>query len=150
MILFKKVKEKFGWLSNMSPHPVDDYRTAEAFFQAMRFDNPAIQEEIKACKSPMAAKMVAKAHADKMTIEPRSDIDLHLMRMVVRRKLDQNPELRAELLETGDEHIVEDVSARPNESGLFWGAVPTADGLKGENWLGRIWMDLRAELRAQP
>lgn len=146
MILFKKVKGPFGWFSNMSPHPVEGYRTAEALFQASRFSDPAIQAAIKACTSPMAAKMTAKAHASSMIVQPRSRMDLALMRRVVRRKVDQNPELREMLLATGEEVIVEDVSGRLNESGLFWGAVPTADGLRGENHLGRIWMELRSEL----
>lgn len=147
MILFKRVRDPFGWFSNMSPFPVGDYPTAEAFFQAARFDDPAIREAIRACKSPMAAKMTAKAHADKMVIRPRSTEDLELMRHVVRMKVEQHPALRGWLLATGNEEIVEDVSARQNESGLFWGAVPTPSGLRGANWLGRIWMDLRDELR---
>lgn len=147
MILFKRVRDPFGWLSNMSPHPVDDYRTAEALFQAERFSDPAIQEEIWACTSPMAAKMTAKRYVSQMTIQPRSPEDLDLMRSVVRRKVAQHPALREQLLQTGDEMIVEDVSARQNESGLFWGAALMSSGeLRGENWLGRIWMDLRREL----
>lgn len=150
MILFRKVREEYGWLSNMSPHPVDGYRTAEALFQASRFEDTAIQEEIRACTSPMAAKMVAKRHAAKMAIHPRSNADLELMRSVVRRKLEAYPEMARRLLATEDTEIVEDVTARPNESGLFWGAVPTDNGLRGENHLGRIWMVLRAELKASP
>lgn len=149
MILFKKVRAEYGWLSNMSPHPVDGYRTAEALFQASRFESLKIQEEIRSCTSPMSAKMVAKQHLASMVIQPRSDEDLELMRSVVRRKVEQNPGLKPLLLATGDEEIVEDVSARANESGLFWGAVPTASGLTGENHLGRIWMALRAELRKE-
>lgn len=150
MILFKRVRDPFGWLSNMSPHPVHGFRTAEAFFQANRFSDPAIWEEIRACASPMAAKMTAKRHARKMVITPRGEADRDLMRLTVRFKIAQHPDLRLALLDTGAETIVEDVSARPNESGLFWGAVPTPGGLRGENWLGRIWMDLRDDLGRAP
>lgn len=147
MILFKKVRDPYGWLSNMSPHPVGEYRTAEALFQACRFSDTQIQAEIRACASPMAAKMTAKRHASKMIIWPRSAKDLALMRRVVRAKANQHPALIVQLLATGDEAIVEDVSARQNESGLFWGAVVTPQGLRGENHLGKIWMELREELR---
>lgn len=147
MILFKKVREPFGWLSNMSPHAVNDYRTAEAFFQASRFNSVAIQRAIKDCTSPMTAKMIAKANASSMVITPRSAEDLALMRRVVRAKIEQHDDLRIALLRTGNELIVEDVSARPNESGLFWGAVPTNGGLRGQNHLGRIWMELRSEVK---
>jgi predicted NAD-dependent protein-ADP-ribosyltransferase YbiA (DUF1768 family) len=62
-IAFKKVKDAFGWMSNMSPHPlaIEDgnhlkhWRTAEAVFQAMRFDSPSISEAIRECPSPMGA-----------------------------------------------------------------------------------------------
>lgn len=147
MILFKKVKGPFGWMSNMSPHPVMGFPTAEAFFQACRFDpvvDMAIVEEIKSQKSPMAAKMVAKKHAAKMIIKPRSDKDLEVMTFVVGMKLVEHRDLRKALAETGNEVLVEDVSARQNESGLFWGAV-VEDGkiVKGENHLGKIWMAVR-------
>lgn len=148
MILFRRVRDPFGWLSNMSPHPVSGYRTAEALFQASRFDNPKIQAEIRACTSPMGAKLTAKLYARQMIIQPRSATDLDLMRSVVRRKVEEHPELGQLLLSTGYEELVEDVTARPNESGLFWGAVSTPEGRRGENHLGRIWMDLRAKMRA--
>jgi len=37
MIAFKKVKDPYGWLGNMSPHPIGEFRTAEHLFQATRF-----------------------------------------------------------------------------------------------------------------
>lgn len=52
------------------------------------------------------------------------------------------------LLDTGDELIVEDVSARPNESGIYWGAAKMPDGTwHGNNQLGKLWMDIRTQLR---
>ena len=149
MIMFRKVRAPYGWLSNMSPHPIQEYRTAEALFQASRFDDPKIQAEIRACTSPMAAKMTAKRHAEKMIIAPRSEKDLMLMRRIVRLKMGSHLALVSQLLTTGSRLIVEDVSSRPNESGLFWGAMINSGGfLVGQNWLGRIWMELRDELRS--
>lgn len=148
MILFKRVRATYGWCSNMSPHAVDGYATAEALFQASRFKDPIIQAAIRACRSPMTAKMLAKGHGSQMIIRPRSPEDLDLMRSVVRRKVEQHQALHEMLLGTDEEQIVEDVSGRPNESGLFWGAVLEPNGtLRGENHLGRIWMELRSELR---
>ncbi|MBI1249013.1 DUF1768 domain-containing protein [bacterium] len=152
MILIRKVKDEYGWLGNMSPFPVlyegKKYRTTEALFQALRFDEEKIIESIREQKSPMSAKMKAKKHRDHMVIVPLSEADLENMRLVLRLKLLQHPKLRTLLLATGDQEIVEDCTKRPRGSGVFWGAANRDGEWVGENWLGRLWMDLRAELRS--
>lgn len=148
-ISFTKVKLPYGWLGCMSPHPImyesDLYRTGEALFQALRFEDLGIRFAIRASKSPMTAKMIAKTNAAKRIIIPRSDMDLDNMRLVLGMKLDQNRELRQLLHETGNATLIEDCSARPSASGLFWGAVRDPGGWNGDNWLGRLWMELRAK-----
>jgi len=150
MILIRKVKDENGWLGNMSPHPVSHdgktYRTAEALFQSLRFDADEITESIREQKSPMAAKMKAKKQRDRMLVEPMSEADLDNMRLVLRLKILQHPALRIELLATGDQEIVEDCTRRPNRSGLFWRAAEANSQWIGENWLGRLWMEIRSEL----
>lgn len=164
-ITFRKVSEPYGWLGNMSPHPItilagfsgDDrtYRTAEHLFQAMRFANQSIRDEIIHQTSPMAAKMVAKKYADQMSHVPRSEQDVQAMRFVLLCKLKEHPFLKIQLLQTEDATIIEDCSARANESGLFWGAARSvsrtngstllpAHTWRGENRLGRLWMELRS------
>jgi len=149
MILIRKVKDEYGWLGNMSSFPVlyegKKYRTTEALFQALRFDHEKIIESIREQKSPMSAKMKAKKHRDHMVVEPMSDADLDNMRLVLRLKLLQHPKLRTLLLATGDQEIIEDCTKRPRGSGLFWGAANRDGQWVGENWLGRLWMELRAE-----
>lgn len=156
-ISFTKVSLPWGWLGNMSPFPVvyegEAYRTAEALFQAMRFDrNNPIREEIRAAKSPFQAKLLARAHEDEMIVAPRSSRDLDQMRLVLRLKVEQNSTtLRDELaalMGSGERAIIEDCTRRPHGSGLFWGAalIDTAAGVwQGENWLGRLWMEMRRE-----
>ena len=65
VITITRVRDRYGWLSCMSPHPIEYrgeiYRTCEALFQCLRFQNhPEVQEEIRACPSPMGAKMIAR------------------------------------------------------------------------------------------
>ena len=150
MIAFRKVSEPHGWFGNMSPHPVEygglEWRTTEALFQAMRFEDYSIREEIRAEKSPMSAKMVAKKHADSLTVVPRSDDDLRNMRLVLRLKVDQHPALMKALLDTGDEEIVEDTTKRRDE---YWGARLVDGKWVGENVLGKMWMELRAKVREE-
>jgi ribA/ribD-fused uncharacterized protein len=152
-ILIRKVDEPYGWLNNMSPHPTkwDEkwWLTSEAIFQAMRFQDEAIRAEIRSQKSPMSAQRTAKKHKAKMVVVPMSGQDLNNMRAVLRMKLDSNKELVPLLLATGDEKIIEDCSNRPeSHSNWFWGACVQQDGTwRGENWLGKLWEELRSELR---
>jgi ribA/ribD-fused uncharacterized protein len=147
---FTKVALPYGWLGNMSPHPVQfegqEWRTAEALFQALRFQDPEIKEEIRSQKSPMAAKFVAKKYKSQMQVEPISDQDLENMMMCVRLKLKSNPQLIDELKSTGDLLIYEDVSSRMRGNNLFWGASFQEGELIGENQLGKIWMRIRSSI----
>jgi predicted NAD-dependent protein-ADP-ribosyltransferase YbiA (DUF1768 family) len=131
----------------MSPYPVnyegETYRTTEALFQSLRFDNEEIRASIRAEKSPMGAKFVAKRHKLEMVVVPCSVEDLNNMRLCLRLKLEQHPQLREKLHQTGAEEIVEDCTKRKRGSGLFWGAAQEGDSWVGENWLGKLWMELR-------
>ncbi len=152
MILIRNVKDDFGWLGNMSPHPVKHngktYLTSEALFQALRFDDDEIIEEIRNQKSPMSAKMKAKKYRSKHVVAPMSEVDLNNMRMVLRLKMLQHPDIRRELFLTCNDEIVEDCSRRPTNSGLFWGAKLSEENGNwiGKNWLGRLWMEVRKEI----
>lgn len=151
-ILITKVKEPGGWLSNMSPHPVSyegkRWRTCEALFQALRLEDEDSREVIRAESSPMAAKMVAKRFKKKRVVEPMSEADLANMRLCVSLKLAQHVLLKRKLWWSRDAMIIEDCSSRGSRgSNLFWGAMRVPGGWRGESWLGRIWMELRSELK---
>ncbi len=62
-----------------------------------------------------------------------------VMRRAVRRKFEAHDDIRAVLFSTGDEEIIEDA---PRD--YYWGRG--ADG-SGKNMLGKILMEVRAELR---
>jgi len=162
VIAFTSVRAPYGWLGNMSPYPLTvealgtcllpgTWRTSEALFQATRFDDASIHEEIRTCKSPMQVKMIAKQHAARMIVVPRGPQDLSCMEQVLRLKLAQHPDLRRQLgkLPT-DALIVENVTTRGvTESNVFWGAALINGEWVGENRLGRLWMDLRHALTPQ-
>lgn len=151
-VLIRKTKDPHGWLGNMSPFPIvfadKEWRTTEALFQALRFDKPEIQEAIRAEKSPMSAKLVAKNREEEMSVVPKSAKDLENMELVLRLKLEQYPQLKKDLLATGEEPIIEDVSNRKGGRHRFWGAALIEDKWVGDNALGKIWMKLREELNA--
>ena len=149
VITFTKVKLPHGWLGNMSPFPIEHegkiWRTSEALFQALRFDDESIRELIREQKSPMAAKMMAKKHKDLMKVVPLSEDDHVNMMRCLMLKLKQHPQLIDELIATGDSTIVEDVTSRGKKgSNLYWGAMLDESGKWiGKNRLGRAWMHIR-------
>lgn len=155
-IPFKKVDEPNGWLGNMSRHPLRVprstggtlYPTAEHYFQCERFKDLAIRQAILSKNSPMSCKMIAKRHGVHMTIPPRSLADLALMRRTIRLKLENHPTLQTQLLALPEDGIIiENASARRSKSASYWGMRLDQHGIwTGENWLGRLWMELRLEL----
>lgn len=153
-VTFTKVALPNGWLSNMSPHPVDcfgvTWRTTEALFQALRFSDPEIREHIRSQKSPMGAKLAAKSRKSEMTVEELGSQDVRNMAFCVRLKAKQHESVLNDLFATGESLIVEDVTSRAGRgSSMFWGAQHTNLGWRGENRLGKLWMQLRADLRAE-
>jgi predicted NAD-dependent protein-ADP-ribosyltransferase YbiA (DUF1768 family) len=152
-ISFTKIDLPYGWLSNMSAHPVEcfgsQWRTAEALFQALRFSDIGIREYIRSQRSPMGAKLAAKSRKSEMTVDELSDEDVRNMAFCIRLKAQQHESIANDLICTGDVSIFEDVTTRADRnSAKFWGAELTACGWKGQNKLGRLWMELRAELSA--
>jgi predicted NAD-dependent protein-ADP-ribosyltransferase YbiA (DUF1768 family) len=92
--------------------------------------------------------MIAKRHRVHMTIPPRSLADLDLMRRTIRLKLENHPILRDQLLALPEDGIIiEDSSARGGESARFWGMKLENGIWTGQNWLGRLWMELRLKIK---
>ena len=150
MISFTKVSLPYGWLGNMSAFPIQYdgkvWRTSEALFQALRFDDDDIKEIIRNERSPMGAKMKSKKYASQMSVEPMSDIDVENMKLCLRLKIESHPELKDELYKTKNQIIVEDIGKRNGERHSFWGAKIINGEIVGNNILGQIWMELRNEL----
>ena len=156
IVSFDKVREANGWLSNMSPHELrvprgpsgDLYHRAEHYFQCERFADPAIRKEIMSEKSPMSCKMKAKKHKEHMVIVPHSAADLGLMRRTLRHKIDNHPNLLKDLFALPKNCvIIENATKRQGPSARFWGMRynEVTNQWVGDNWLGRLWMELREE-----
>lgn len=68
-------------------------------------------------------------------------VKVDTMRGILLAKARQHPYVLRKLLATGDRTLIEN-SWRDD----FWGWGPNQDG---KNWLGRLWMEVREELRAE-
>lgn len=150
-ISFTKTKLPYGWMGNMYPcklvHNDLEWKSTEAIFQSLRFNDEDIIESIRLSKNGFDAKQVAIQNIDKMFIERLSKQDIDNMRYCVGLKLDQNKDFKSLLLNTENLPIYEDVTKRGDVgSNLFWGAMLVNGNWVGENILGEIWMEFRRNL----
>lgn len=128
----------YSFLSNFYPYPMvfagKEYPTSEHAYQAMKMVDEVDAENIRLCSTPARAKRQANFHR----IRPNwHEIKLSVMKDVLRMKFAADP-MRSQLLATGDRLLVEG-----NTWGdRFWGQVDRV----GENHLGKILMQIRAEL----
>ncbi len=125
----------------VSPITIDGrvWPTTEHYFQAQKFADPRVQERIRNLPSARDAFNEGRNRANM----PRADWDnakIGVMLKAVRAKFNQNQNLKSMLLSTGNSTIVENAGANDT----YWGAG--ADG-RGQNYLGRILMHVREELR---
>ena len=132
----------YGCFSNFSKHgfTIGDrhWPTVEHYFQAQKFPGMPQEEVIRLAPDPMTAKNMG----NERTIPIRPDWEAvkdDVMRQAVRAKFDQHPDIRAVLLGTGSETLIE---AARNDN--YWGSGP--DGT-GKNRLGKVLMEIRDELR---
>jgi len=130
---------EYRWLSNFWPAKVIldgvEFPTVEHAYQAAKTLNPVARLAIKAQPTPGRAKRAAKM------LSVREDwhaVSLGVMEDLLRQKF-QEPALKALLLATGDEELIEG-----NTWGdRFWGVY----GGQGENHLGKLLMKIRQDLK---
>jgi N-glycosidase YbiA len=144
IIRFYAVTADYGCFSNFSAHPVQlkgrVWPTTEHYFQAQKFAGQPDEEEVRLAKSPMIAARMGRSR--KRPLRPDWETaKLDVMREAVRAKFTQHEDLTTILLATGDAVLVEHTT-RDN----FWG--DGGDG-SGQNWLGRILMEVREEIRSR-
>ncbi|MBX2976943.1 MAG: NADAR family protein [Ignavibacteriaceae bacterium] len=154
-IRITQVNDQYGWLHCMSAHKVADnniiFGTTEALFQWKRFSNyPNVQKEILEQKSPMGAKMKARLNRAFLSRSEKwdeSEADLPLMKKCMELKIQQHPSLSEKLIETENAIIIEDCTTHDRESARFWGSVKINGKWFGQNVLGKLWMEIRKELK---
>lgn len=132
--LIDRFRGEYDFLSNF--YLEDDCTTVEHFFQALKTKDTAEQEKILNAPTPGSAKRLGR------TVKLRSDweeIKDDIMYELVRDKF-EDPELAEKLLATGEAELIEG-----NTWGdTYWGVCRG----RGLNKLGRILMQVRAELRS--
>ena len=143
-IRFYSTADLWGDFSNFAPWPIrldgEVWPTSEHYFQAQKFAAPRTQARIRKANTPGLAARMGRDRA--LPLRKGWDgMRIAVMRKAVAAKFTQHPALRELLLSTGDAPIIEHT-----EHDSFWG--DGGDG-SGQNWLGRILVELRTTLRAE-
>jgi hypothetical protein len=138
-------KDEHHFLSNFHPatfvwrHII--WLNSEAAYQAAKSNDYGTWLEFAKMRNPAQAKQAGK------TVKMRDDWDevkVGIMREIVFEKFNQNPDLKALLVATGDAKLEEGNAWED----VFWGICPPGSGV-GHNYLGNILMDVRRSLRSQ-
>lgn len=146
-IYFYSTREQpYGCFSNFSRHGIamDDvwWPTVEHYFQAQKFagtpDNADYIERIHRAATPKQAAELGRSRSVPLRADWEQVKDA-IMLAAVRRKFETNEAIRAILLATADEEIVENA---PRD--YYWGGGADGSGL---NRLGTTLMEVRARLR---
>jgi len=143
-IRFYKIKDEYGCFSNFSPHGfVSDgkyWATSEHYYQAQKFLAPELQEEVRILPSPMNAALFGRDKANPVR-DDWEEIKDNVMRVAVLEKFRTNADIRATLLSTGNQEIIEATT-----DDYYWGCGNDGTGL---NMLGKILMEVRTVLEEQ-
>lgn len=142
-------EQDFYVLSNFSAFRLEwegiDFDTSEHAYHWEKFATEdddqtrnGIAHAIMSARSAHEAFKIAEAQKHLRRIDWDA-IKVQKMRNILRAKAAQHEYVRRKLLATGDRELIED-SWRDD----FWGWGPNRDG---QNMLGKLWMEVRAELR---
>lgn len=131
--------KEFGFLSNFYEctfyYEGKKQKSVEHAYQAAKANDPTAKEAIREAATPSLAKKLGKS------VQLPSDWEttkVDIMRELVTKKF-ENPFLKEMLLATGDAELVEG-----NWWGdRFWGVCKGV----GQNWLGKILMEVRDQSR---
>ncbi len=147
-IIIGEFTGEYRFLSNFYQCPFEYkgliYPNAEAAFQAQKCLNDEERIKYTLTKNPVVAKRMGKK-------EPGfpsnwDEICYGIMEDILRKKF-QVPELREKLLSTGDSVLIEGNRWHDNR----WGhcTCEKCQQKDGQNWLGKILMNIREELKKE-
>ena len=149
--MIEKFRGKHRWLSNFWAAPVmlDGllYPTTEHAYQAGKTLDPQVRETIRRLPTAALAKRFGRRFGRSLQFWPgwNDAYRTQLMCALLKQKF-EDPDLRRRLLDTGEEPLIE--SGHWHD--VFWGRCSCAKcGGKGQNRLGILLAEIRAECRAK-
>ena len=138
-------EQDFYVLSNFSAFRVNaygrDFQTAEHAYHWLKFcdTDTVTAASIRYSRSAHDAFKIAQFNVGRQR-KDWADVRVDMMRELLRAKAQQHEYVRRKLLATGDRELIEN-----SWRDAFWGWGANRDG---QNMLGKLWMEIRADLRA--
>lgn len=121
------------------------YPTLEHAYQCSRYSDETIQEEIRLARSPLQAWEISQKYKSLQMEEfTQPEHKLKVMKSLMRLKVEQHIDVEKALIDSGDVVIVKHIFTYPKGDG-FWDDGENGEGL---NRVGRMWMELREELKS--
>lgn len=128
-------------MSNFSRHPIKingkKYKTTEHYFQSQKFAGTEYEGKVRRASSPMEAAKIGRDRSLPLRKDWESVKD-SIMEKALLAKFEQHPDLKKQLLETGDAILIEDTT-----DDHYWGCGSSG---KGKNMLGKLLMKIRKRL----
>lgn len=147
--MIRRFKAQHAWLSNFYLCQVAldglPFPSVEHAYQAAKVLSPEIRERIRAMPTAADAKRFGMRIGRSIAFRPAwtDEFKVQTMRYLLRQKFTCS-DLCQRLMSTGDEELVE----MNYWHDRVWGCCSCAKcGGKGQNWLGRLLMEMRQECR---
>lgn len=141
-IKFYHEYDPYGCFSNFSAHAIEldgkYWKTSEHYYQAQKVVGTPYEDKVREAPSPDKAAEYGRSD-DAPLRQDWDDAKDDAMRRAVLKKFQTHADIREILLNTGDEHLVED-----SPVDYYWGCGE--DG-SGKNMLGIVLMEIREQLR---
>ena len=143
-IKFYKTKDPYGFMGNFFKARFFVYGRWWSFVEApYQAQKTFVQEEQDAIWAVVKAND-SRLLGQKVTMRPDWDqVKRQVMKECVLAKFLQHPDLRKQLMATGDEELIEDTTTTND---TYWGCGTNGDG---QNNLGKILMEIRDLLRGE-
>lgn len=116
------------------------WMTSEHAYHSEKFEDPKILKALKDTRSAHDAMKLAYANRDKYR-KDWDDVKLGIMKKILHAKVEQHPYVKKKLLASGNRELIEN-SWRDS----YWG---WGSNKEGENHLGKLWMEVREEVRSK-
>jgi ribA/ribD-fused uncharacterized protein len=117
-----------------------EWPSVEHYFQAMKFEDPAYREKIRAAQHPKQARRLGRTRFRKIR-QDWSSLRRVVMTRAIYTRCRTHETIANALLASGDKHLVEN-----SQYDYFWGC---GRDRRGHNSYGQVLMDVRDKLREE-
>lgn len=119
------------------------YPTVEHAYQCQRYTDQKIIAEIIEARSPLQAWETSCKYKHLQIADFRNpEYKVKVMKALMKTKVSQHSEVKEALINSGELKIVKHIVTYPPGDG-FW---DDGNNGEGDNWIGRIWMEIRGGL----